>query len=109
MRRCNFQTRIRQVSIKVRNRVPQPISRFFNHQGLRNNPQAVLLAFQTRLAVRNQRVEEILFRLIEETKVSAPSHHVANDVDAGLPHLGCHRDHLPIFQLGIVADLPPML
>src|ERR1700754_1717677 len=93
--RHNFYTGVRQVSIKVRNRIFQRTNGFFDRQGFGHNPEAELLAFQTRLAVRDQRIEKILLRLVEETKVGAPWH-VANDVDSGLPHLGCHRSHLPI-------------
>src|SRR5207249_3187357 len=50
-----------------------------------------LLPFQSRLAIGDQRIEEIRFRLVEETKVGTPAHHVTNDVDTGLPYLGCHR------------------
>src|SRR5262249_18270805 len=70
--------------------VLQRISRFRDRQGLRDDPQAVLPAFQARLAVCDQGVDKILFGLVEETKVGTPGHHVPNDVDTGLPCLGCH-------------------
>jgi hypothetical protein len=88
------------VSIKVRHRGFQRSCGYFDRQRLGDNPQAVLLSSQTRLAVCDQRVEEILSRLIEEAKVGTPGHHVANDVDSGLLHLCCHWGHLqfPTFR-----------
>src|SRR6266571_756286 len=94
-----------QVAIQVRHRVVQRSSGFCDRQGLGNDPQAVLLAFQTRLAIGDQRVEEIRFRLVEETKVGTPAHHVTNDVDTGLPYLGCHRSHLQFFNVASLLDL----
>src|ERR1700724_842712 len=66
------------------------MSCLLNRKGLSNNPQAVLVPFQSRLAVCDQRFDEILFRLVEETKVGAPANHVANDIDSRLPHASCH-------------------
>src|SRR6476660_832304 len=82
--RHNFYTAVRQVSIKVRHCVFQRICGFFNRQGLGNNPYAELPAFQPTLAVRDHRAEEILLRLIEETKMGTPGD-VANDVNPGFP------------------------
>src|SRR5258705_13529874 len=84
---------VRQVSIKIRNDSLQRMPGLLLTHGLGNHPQAKLLAFQSSLAVGDQRVEEILFRLVEQTHVRAPGH-VADDVDSGLPHLGGHRGHL---------------
>nr|ALS92201.1 MetaGeneMark_Unknown Function [uncultured bacterium] len=50
-------------------------------------PSAELPALQPCLTVRDQRVEEIFFRLIEKTKVATPGH-IANDVYPRLPPLG---------------------
>src|SRR5262249_4130876 len=37
--------------------------------------------------------------LVEETKVGTPGHDVANDIDSGLRHLGCHPSHLQMFNV----------
>src|SRR5262249_4965929 len=91
--------------MQVRHRGVQRLSGFCDRQGLGNNPQAVLPAFQTRLAIGDQCVEEILFRLVEETKVGTPGYHVTNDVDTGLLYLGCHQSHLHIFNFASLLDL----
>ena len=91
--RDNVYALVRQVSIKVRNDFLQRTPGLVHTHGLGNHPQAELLAFQASLAIGDQRVEEILFRLVEETDVRAPGH-VADDVDSALPHLGGHRGHL---------------
>jgi hypothetical protein len=61
----------------------------FSRKGFGNHPQAELLAFQSSFAVGDQCFEEIRSCLVEEAKV-CPPRHVADDVDAGLPHLGAH-------------------
>jgi hypothetical protein len=104
----NFYAALSQVSIKVRNSLFQCMPGFFLCQRLGNHPQAGLLAFQSGFEIGEQRVEEILFRLVEVTKVCTPGH-IAHDADSGLPHLGCHRGYLPIFSLGSSLDLPPIL
>jgi hypothetical protein len=83
----DFYTGAREVPAKARHRLFQRICRFFDRQGVGDNPKAELPAFQAGLAVWDQGVEEVLFRLVEETKVSAPRH-VANDIDSGLPRFG---------------------
>src|SRR5439155_1292740 len=94
-----------QVAIKLGDGLIQRMLGFVNRHGLGNHPQAELFAFQSSLAIGDQRVEDIVFRLVEEAKMCAPGH-VADDVDSGLPHLVCHRDHLPVFILGIAAANP---
>ena len=85
--RHNFDAGVREIPAKSRDRVFQRAGRFLDRQGLGDNPQAELPAFQSGLAVRGQYLEEILFRLVEETKVSPPRH-VADDLDPGLPRFG---------------------
>ena len=94
-----------QVAIKLGDGLIQRMLGFVNRHGLGNHPQAELFAFQSSLAIGDQRVEDIVFRLVEEAKMCAPGH-VADDVDSGLPHLVCHRGHLPVFILGIAAANP---
>ena len=79
------------MAIKLRHRVLQRIGGFLDREGVGDNPKAILLIFQTRLTVGDHRVEQILFRLVEETKVGAPGHDVADHVDSGLRRLSCHR------------------
>ena len=86
-RRHDFYAGVRYVSTEMRDGVFQRVRGFFDRQRLGDNPQAELAAFQTALAVRDQRFEEICFRLVEETKVAAPGH-VADDIDSGLSHIG---------------------
>jgi hypothetical protein len=97
--RDNFNAVVREVSIKVGNSPFQCMAGFCLPHGLGNHPQAELLAFQSGFAIGDHRVEEVFFRLVEETKVCTPGH-VADDVDPALPHLVCHRGHLPVFILG---------
>ena len=94
-----------QVAIKLGDGLIQRMLGFVNRHGLGNHPQAELFAFQSSLAIGDQRVEDIVFRLVEEAKMCAPGH-VADDVDSGLPHLVCHRGHLPVFILGIATANP---
>src|SRR2546428_7485407 len=81
---------VRPVSIKIGNDLFQRMPHLFLPHGPGNHPQAELLAFQSSLAIGDQRIEEVLFRLVEETHVRAPGH-VADDVDSGLPQLGGHH------------------
>src|SRR6267378_6381949 len=87
----HLQTRTRKVSIEVRHRAFQGVPRFLDRQGLGYDPEAELLAFQPRLAIGDQRVEEILFRLVEKAKVRTPGRHVTNDINTRLLSLRCHR------------------
>src|SRR5258708_12420559 len=65
---------VRQVSIKIRNDSLQRMPGLLLTHGLGNHPQAKLLAFQSSLAVGDQRVEEILFRLSQHTPLPPPGH-----------------------------------
>src|SRR4029077_4686369 len=78
-RRRDLQTGTGEVSIKVSPPPFQGVSCFVDRQGLGNDPEAELAAFQSRLAIGDQRVEEILLRLVEKAKMSTPGRHVTND------------------------------
>src|SRR2546426_2426075 len=71
---------------------------FVDPHGLGNHPEAELLGFQSSFAIRDHRVEEVVLRLVEETKMCSPGH-LADDVDSALPQLGRHRGLLSVFTL----------
>ncbi len=93
--RGNLDAVVRQVPIEVGNSFAQGMCGFVEGHGRGNHPEAELFALQSSAAVRDQCVEHIVFRLVEETKMCAPGH-VADDVDSASAHLGCHGDDLPI-------------
>src|SRR5207237_3460281 len=59
-------------------------------QEIGNNPEAVLAAFEPGLEIGHDHFEQILLRLVEETKVAAPGS-VADDAYPSLSFLGFHQ------------------
>ena len=78
-----FYASLRQVSIKIRNGLSQCTPGAFLRQQLGDHPQAELVVFQAGLEIGDQRVEQILFSLVEVAEVCSPGH-VAHDADSSL-------------------------
>jgi hypothetical protein len=79
----NLYVSLQEMSVKVGSCLSQRIDCFLQGQRRRDYPQAEVIIFQPDLEIRNQNVEQILFRLVEVTEVCAPGD-VAYDADAGL-------------------------
>ncbi len=85
----DFDVSLRKMTVKIRHSLFQRMYCFFNRHRLRNHPEAKLVILEARFEIRHQRVEQILFCLVEVTEVGSPAH-VPDDADACRPQRVCH-------------------
>src|SRR5207245_10074942 len=82
----NLDAPVGQVSITVGQMLAQRPLGLRLGQGLRDEPEAELPALQASLEIGDQRLQQLLLRLIEVTAMGPPRH-VAQDTEPVLPHL----------------------